>query len=59
MVDYLLVFIGGVVGDDYYCVVTSQVIQRGVGHVEVVVAASAYCGEIGVVVGYGGAAMTQ
>jgi hypothetical protein len=51
LVDYLLVVIGGVVGDYDYCVVAADVIQRRVGHVEVVVAASAYFGEVGVVVG--------
>ena len=53
------VVVAGVVGDDEDGVVLAEVVERSAGHVEVVVAAVAHGGEVGVVVGDDGALVAQ
>jgi len=59
LVDDGFVVVGGVVGDDDYGIVVSEVGERGVGHVEVVVAAATDGGKVGVVVGDDGALVSE
>lgn len=59
LLDDLFVVIAGVVGDDEDGVELAKVVERGAGHVEVVVAAVADGGEEGVVVGDDGSFCAQ
>ena len=59
LLDDGLVVVAGVVGDDEDGVVLGEIVERRAGHVEVVVAAVAHGGEVGVVVGDDGALFAQ
>ncbi len=54
-----LVVVRGVVGNNHHGVILSQVVERRVGHVQIVLAATAHGGEIGVVVGNDSAFIAQ
>ena len=53
------IIVAGMVGDNHHRVILAEILERSVGHIQVVVAASAHGGKVRVVVGHDGAFIAQ